>query len=360
VRQSVRRGFTTIELLVVISIIGVLIALLLPAVQAARESARRAQCTNNLKQIGLALHNYLSAYGTFPMGGSKNNRMTTQGTYDQYDVWSAHAAMLAQLDQAPWFNAINFDFAPEIDDGIAHPMNQTVTLRVLGLFLCPSDSYAGVHVTNSYHGSYGTTTNQNYPQSGGCTGLFTVEAAAGIASCTDGTSTTIAFSEALVGDGRGAARIGNNTATPSRYRGNAYQGSSVPAPPGAQALDASQAESAVLAGLQTCADAFRTTPEIADHRGWRWGLGVTGFTMFNTVQSPNDKQYPFGGCRFNAITSWNMDDGFVFGASSAHPGGVNVLFADGGVRFVKDGVARRVWWALGTKGGGEVTSDASF
>jgi len=133
----------------------------------------------------------------------------------------------------------------------------------------------------------------------------------------------------------------------------------VPEPAGARVVDAFQAEAAVLDGLRACGDAFRTTPGVADHRGWRWGLGVTGFTMFNTIQTPNDRRHPFGGCRFNAVTSWNMDDGFVYGAGSAHPGGVNVLYADGGVRFVKDGIARRVWWALGTKGGGEVTSDGS-
>jgi prepilin-type N-terminal cleavage/methylation domain-containing protein/prepilin-type processing-associated H-X9-DG protein len=355
-----RPAFTLIELLVVIAIIGLLLLLLMPGVQAARETGRRVQCMSALKEIGLALHNYHSINGVFPMGGSKNNRKTRPDSYDQWDVWSAHAAILPLLDQAVLFNAINFDFAPEIDDGIAHPMNSTVDLLVLGQFLCPSDPYAGQWVTNSYHGSYGTTTSSNYPQTGGCTGLFTVEVSYNLNQCKDGTASTIAFSEALVGDGRGYARIGNVAVDPSRYRGNAYMGSDIPEPPGIHVLDASTAESTVLNGMATCAELFRTSSAIADHRGWRWGLGVTGFTMFNTVQTPNDAQNPYGGCRFNTRTNWNMDDGFVFGASSAHPGGVNVLFVDGSVRFVKDRVSRRVWWALGTKSGGEAISGDSY
>jgi prepilin-type N-terminal cleavage/methylation domain-containing protein/prepilin-type processing-associated H-X9-DG protein len=354
------RGFTLIELLVVIAIISILIALLIPAVQAAREAAHRAQCVNHLKQMGLALHNYHSAMNVFPMGGSKNNRKETQDTYDRYSVWSAHAAMLNQIEQGPMFNAINFAFAPESNDGIAHPMNSTITLRVVALFLCPSDPNAGRADTNSYHASYGTTTNANYPETGGCTGLFTVEQSYSIAACADGTSSTVAFSEALVGDGGGCARSGSNCTNPSRYRGNVYLGSSVPEPTGSRVANAFASQAAVLSALQTCASAFRTRTDVADHRGWRWGQGVTGFTMFNTIQTPNDSQFPFGGCRFNGIVSWNMDDGFVYGASSNHPGGVNALFADGSVRFVKDGVQRNVWWSLGTRQGGEVVSSDQY
>jgi prepilin-type N-terminal cleavage/methylation domain-containing protein len=112
-KWKMRRAFTLIELLVVISIIAVLIALLLPAVQAAREAARRSQCTNNLKQIGLAMHNYHSTHGTFPLGGTvapaySNTYTTSWGT------WSAHALMLGYLEQAPLYNAANFSWATVI------------------------------------------------------------------------------------------------------------------------------------------------------------------------------------------------------------------------------------------------------
>ena len=356
IHPRIRGGFTLIEVLVAVAIIGTLVALLMLAVQSARDAARRTQCSNNLKQIGLALHNYHVSIGCFPMGGSKNNRKLDGDSYDQWSVWSAHAAILPALDQAPMFDAINFDFAPEIQDGVSHPMNATVNLAVVGVFLCPSDARAGQQNTCSYHGSYGTTTNDNYPQTGGCTGLFTVERSFAISTCRDGTSATVAFAEALVGDGMGYGRIGHNITDPSRYRGNVFMSAAAEAPPGSRAVDAFQARAAVLAGLDACAVGFRTTNYIADHRGWRWGLGVTGFSMFNTIQTPNDPQYPFGGCRFNGMPDWNMDNGFVFGASSQHPGGVNVLVADGGVRFIRDGIDRMVWWSLGTKAGGEAVS----
>jgi prepilin-type processing-associated H-X9-DG protein len=125
-------------------------------------------------------------------------------------------------------------------------------------------------------------------------------------------------------------------------------------------LDANQNVAATMTGLQNCARQFNTTTsQIAHHRGWRWADGVTGFTMFNTILTPNDQQFRFGGCRDGCGPGCNMDDGFVYGASSAHSGGVNVLMADGSVRFVKDSVSRPTWWALGTRSNGEtVSSDA--
>ncbi len=360
VHPRVAGGFTLIELLVVVAIIGTLVAFFLPAVQSARDAARRMQCANNLKQIGLALHNYHQNVGSFPMGGSKNNRKLNGDSYDLWSIWSAHAAILPGLEQTPMFDAINFDFAPEIRDGVSHPMNVTVNLAIVSTFLCPSDARAGQQNTCSYHGSYGTTTNDNYPQTGGCTGLFTVEQSFAISACEDGTSSTVAFAEALVGDGLGYGRIGHNITDPSRYRGNVFMSATVTAPPGSRTDDAFQNKAAVLEGLETCAVAFQKTNYIADQRGWRWGQGVTGFSMFNTIQTPNDHRYPFGGCRFNGMPDWNMDNGFVYGASSNHPGGVNVLFADGGVRFIKDGIDRMVWWSLGTKANGDAISEDQY
>src|SRR5881409_2773872 len=110
---STRRsaGFTLIELLVVIAIIAVLIALLLPAVQAAREAARRAQCVNNLKQIGLAMHNYHSSNGTFPQGHSQSaHQLGYSGAYAGWTEWSAQAEMLGFMEQTPLYNQINFNF----------------------------------------------------------------------------------------------------------------------------------------------------------------------------------------------------------------------------------------------------------
>src|SRR6476469_2356669 len=141
-----RRGFTLIELLVVIAIIAVLISLLLPAVQAAREAARRAQCVNNLKQIGLGLHNYHTGNDSFPMGGSANWSIFQPGQLYPWSGWSAQAAMLGYLDQQPLYNACNFNYAPTFwgGNGLREgttggaASNATINDTIINFFLCPS------------------------------------------------------------------------------------------------------------------------------------------------------------------------------------------------------------------------------
>ncbi|MGE3820439.1 MAG: DUF1559 domain-containing protein, partial [Isosphaeraceae bacterium] len=239
-----RAGFTLIELLVVITIIGVLIALLLPAVQAAREAARRAQCTNNLKQIGIALHNYQTALGVFPMGGSRNVR-DLPNKYDSWTCWSAQAMLLPYLEQSPLYDAINFDFAPEgFASDLAAAVNRTAHNASVSAFLCPSDPDAGGgRNLNSYHGCYGTTTNNATDRT---TGLFAIYPSYGINQVSDGTSTTIAFSEALVGQGG----FGNGEApgTTRQYRGNVVLGG-IAEPSGSRRLDANGDVAAVMRGL---------------------------------------------------------------------------------------------------------------
>ncbi|MHC5537642.1 DUF1559 family PulG-like putative transporter, partial [Singulisphaera rosea] len=215
-RRRRREGFTLIELLVVIAIIAVLIGLLLPAVQSAREAARRIQCVNNLKQLGLALHNYNSAYGSFPIAQSWAK--TTPGANYGGNPWSAHAQVLGYLEQQTVYNAINFNFAPAQALNLAYWTNSTILYTRLTSFICPSDGLSPTTLTNirmdfdcNYVGSTGTTVeavgavNQTVSirQS---TGLFHFDdpiqhgsRATNAASVTDGTSNTIAYSEHLIG-----------------------------------------------------------------------------------------------------------------------------------------------------------------
>jgi prepilin-type processing-associated H-X9-DG protein len=366
-----------IELLVVIAIIAVLIALLLPAVQSAREAARRAQCTNNLKQIGLAIHNYHTAYDVFPMGDSFQPGGNSPTNYGLWESWSSQSLLLGYLEQTPLYNAINFSWGPLASGTGSNDTsgyNTTVTHTIIASFLCPSDPYSGGGklCINNYASCFGVTGTPLYNWDGnntqfqwqdpsGSTGLFTFAIPYGVRDCTDGTSQTVAYAEWLVSDGRGND-FGNQT-PPSHYRGNLMSGVSASGPNDGEIYSAFMNPQAVLLNLQNCTAQFLTTStSVEDSKGWRWGIGAIGWSMFNNMQTPNDHDYPIGGCRDNfhaGGTSW-PDASFSIGAASNHPGGCNVLFGDGSVRFVKDSINRMTWWSIGTKAGGEVVSSDSF
>ncbi len=356
-RSPTRRGFTLIELLVVIAIIAVLIALLLPAVQAAREAARRAQCVNNLKQIGLGLHNYHQAHNNFPMGGTLSPTAPgplPNGVDNDWDVWSAQALMLPFLEQAPLYNAANFSLAAE--NGAGGPANATVYNTNLNSYMCPSDGMAGRFCNNSYAACYGNTSKMPdyYPKGAwgndvGSTGLFAVWTSYGIADCIDGTSNTIAYSEAMVGNNQnnnGNYYIGNGQANDG---GNGA----------AKVTDGYTQQALILAELQNCSTKFSTKAlpgSVSGRRGWRWAEGIPGFSMFNTLQVPNDGTYNVNYCRQDCDGGCNMDQAVSVRASSFHSGGANACMADGSVKFFKNTINRTTWWALGTRASGEVIS----
>ncbi|MGA8350777.1 MAG: DUF1559 domain-containing protein, partial [Isosphaeraceae bacterium] len=356
-----RRGFTLIELLVVIAIIAVLIALLLPAVQAAREVARRAQCSNNLKQIGLAMHNYHSSNDKFPQGMSQSAfALNYAGGYSGWGEWSAQAEMLPYLEQAPVYSAINFCFG--MIHGYGGACNLTASTRVIDAFCCPSDNnvafggapsssetqYTNYGYTagwppniNSYRGSLGTTTaaNVNVPGAnvpvgyaacqpdpfnfyGGTsctsntTGLFTYWNCYGIRDCLDGTSNTVAFAEGLVGDA--------TNPLPS-HRNNAIMG--VTAAATAEAFDASALswQNVIVPALNACTVAYQAGGgNFRGDTGLRWGYGSTAYTLFQTVVPPNSKQYPWNTCE-DQCGGCNLNAGTFVNAQSNHPGGVNVM-----------------------------------
>jgi prepilin-type N-terminal cleavage/methylation domain-containing protein/prepilin-type processing-associated H-X9-DG protein len=368
-----RHGFTLIELLVVIAIIAVLIALLLPAVQSAREAARRMQCTNNLKQIGLGLHNYHSAIGCFPLGVSRYGLVTTYN----WDCWSGHALMLANLEQTQLYNAANFSLGNNAANSYGYYANSTVTGTRISVYLCPSDPNAGsLQVLRtadnrndtldvSYVASAGTTTNSpnntaptNLWATQGSTGLFWWYISYGIQNVTDGTSNTVAYSEALVSNfgGSNAGSV-DNSGMPINYGGTSTTGISG-AGGAAQQYDANQNPAAILAGLQACTVAIQNRQGLSNCRGIFWEVGSLGMTMFNTIVAPNSTQYNWGDCRYTG--GGYPNDATFANANSLHPGGVNVLMADGSVRFVKSSINQATWWALGTRANGEVVSSDSY
>jgi prepilin-type N-terminal cleavage/methylation domain-containing protein/prepilin-type processing-associated H-X9-DG protein len=383
--MKARRGFTLIELLVVIAIIAVLIALLLPAVQSAREAARRIQCTNNIKQLGLALHNYISANNAAPPG-IVNTYYVYPGVGVQlstWTAWSAQALMLPYVEQGPLYNAANFNWNC-CYNGMGDAINRTVYSTRIASFLCPSDGLAGQQNINSYQGSIGTSTIQ-YPTDGNTTGLFNVynnlpnlpspqpsTSSVSLAAITDGTSNTIAFGEGLVGD------YSKN----SNYRGNGMagaadvplvSGSGLPGTPGISGNNSESNPQAVLQALSNC-NAFWASPSlktcsgytsccmvgIKQYDGKTWALGERGYTLFNTIVPPNSKQYPWRNCRLTTCLPCAPEGSSFINASSYHPGGANFAFADGSVRFIKDSVSMLTYQAIGTRNGGEVVSSDSY
>jgi len=341
---SRRRGFTLIELLVVIAIIAVLIALLLPAVQAAREAARRSQCLNNMKQMGLAMHNYHQAVGSFPMGNMI--AYSYVGTQTTWGTFSAHTLLLPYMDQTPLYNACNFSW--DVWYGTGSNINSTVWNTKVSAFLCPSDKNAGYNFLNSYYGSFGTGTN---PWSTQTNGIFAPENTAySIAAVTDGTSNTISHVEGLTG---------STTNYTEKWR--AYVSGVLGTVPCNLLLnDARSNLPAVMQVANQCVQMVQNGQVGTNNdRGLRWQTGSPGLSLTSIIIPPNSAQYPIAGCRWDCSSTCGIDFGHIFVPSSAHPGGVNTLFADGSVRFVKSSVNQMTWMALGSTNDGEtVTSDS--
>ena len=385
-RSQIRRGFTLIELLVVIAIIAVLIALLLPAVQAAREAARRSQCINNLKQIGLGMHNYQSSNGSFPQGMSSSAvNPGYAGGYAGWTEWSAQAELLGYMEQTPIYNSINFSFCG--GQGYGFTCNSTGAFATIASFLCPSDgnakgatfiasygNYSYPPGNNSYRGSVGTTT-QPYDdmQRGvqgfgdcrpdplniaggtpGCrsftTGVFTYWGTYDLRDITDGSSNTVAFAESLTGNPQlvpkpGVAVIGVSAAdtynvpdaTTQYYNGN------------------------LNTALQACNTAFKAAASgsLSNANGVRWAWGAVGMTLMNTVVPPNSTMYTFNACR-TSCSGCSPDDSSYSNAQSNHPGGCNFLFADGSVKFLKSTINQLTYLQLGTRANGEVISADAY
>jgi prepilin-type N-terminal cleavage/methylation domain-containing protein/prepilin-type processing-associated H-X9-DG protein len=320
------RGFTIIELMVVIVIIGLLCALLMPAVSASREAARRAQCVNNLKQLALAAAAYESTHAVFPYGVGGG---APPGA-GRVPRWSTHSQLLTALDQMNVFNALNFSGVAWMSDPVYGPPNRTALETKLSVFLCPSDPdwsadpYHLGHV--SYRGNAGTLPYNLAADSpdgtGRNDGVFWYQSAVRIASITDGTSNTALFGERCLGTGAW-----------SDPRADYYMTGKSPA--------ACRGTGAGILGR------YGVAHELS---GQRWGDGALFYTRYNHVLPPN-----MPSCLLGCTTDFGCP--IVVSASSRHPGGVNLARADGSVQFVKDSIAHSIWSGYGTIAGGEILND---
>ena len=342
-----RRAFTLIELLVVIAIIAILIALLLPAVQQAREAARRTQCRNNLKQLGLALHNYESSVTTFPPNLVPG--LYPGQSYGNYSAgnWGVLAFLSPYLDQTPIYNLMNLNaptYAATPPYNIADPNNALAASFKIPMFLCPSDR------AQSLGGDYGVASlgpaNYCANQGSGTTaltggtingspynadGVMFANSRIRIADITDGTSNTACMSESVLGDGPRSA-------------------------PGTTPPASSQKVYAYNTSYSNVDDASCANPtmwNVQDLRQFLWYSGEIRNTSYNHYYNPNDTRWD---CITNAGSLGYTGVGWK-AARCLHVGGVHLLMCDGAVRFVSNNIDNKLWRALATRAGGEVNGE---
>jgi prepilin-type N-terminal cleavage/methylation domain-containing protein/prepilin-type processing-associated H-X9-DG protein len=345
-----RRGFTLIELLVVIAIIAVLIALLLPAVQAAREAARRSQCVNNLKQLGLAIMNYADVNGALPPTAEASTGID----------YGMKPRILPFLEQGVMFNSVNFSLSWNNSTG--YP-NATVYKSAINSFLCPSDGTfpnfnrptGTVVAGNNYGNNIGTTLSFNGGRFDGPAYLVDTPTYGGVvtlASIVDGTSNTAIWSEFRKGRGTSTSTA---TAPQDGPQGVAYQMTLTDTKYTQPALSGSIQQTLQAIGA-ACA---RGTPQY-DLLGYNWmdGWGGAG-GPYSHMLPPNHVSCVFptdspptgrGPTEFRNMIA----------ANSNHSGGVNMGFLDGSVRFIKNSISMGTYAALATMAGGEIIDAGGY
>jgi prepilin-type N-terminal cleavage/methylation domain-containing protein/prepilin-type processing-associated H-X9-DG protein len=357
---SRRRGFTLIELLVVIAIIAVLIALLLPAVQAAREAARRAQCVNNLKQLGLAVHNYESSNQCFPPllesfpTAAYGNPAIVQSTGAWPLTWAV--TLLPMIEQTALYSLTNFTWAG------SSAQNSTLYYTKVSALICPSESQAigpwisttwtnyranigGPPAFSSWNGPIVAYKDNIYGTSGSTgpnTGPVT------IAGISDGTSNTALISERLVGIGTNQALASSPNAKRYMFSASPYMGlDQAPATAGTN----------VNAFVNSCKSIAGTAQSISTGGNPNWSgscwsgshTSTLDFNSYNHIMPPNSLA-----CSAQNYAPGTSGDSITPGSN--HSGGINAVFCDGSVKFIKNTIALQTWWAIGTRNLSEVVS----
>jgi len=320
-----RLAFTLVELLVVIAVIGILIGLLLPAVQAAREAARRMSCTNNLKQLGLALHMHHDTLGYFPSQRDRQEAPVPPSEQGFYR-WGPLALMTPYLEQTAIHRAIDLQkplyvFVP--GSVTTHPDLTVSVATKVPTFLCPSDPFDRVSAewgATSYYANNGTALDGGVYED--CDGLFYIDSRKRFRDVVDGTSNTAAFSESLVGTGGADSTRGAANQGPNRDQASVWNAG------------------ATTVTDDWCLDDART---VVFRRGEKWADGSVNDSGYHHFRTPNAAE---NDCysRFASIKS----------ARSRHPGGVNVVLADGSVRTVADTIDRVTWQRVGSIADGQV------
>lgn len=357
-----RAAFTLVELLVVIAIIGVLVALLLPAIQAAREAARRAQCANNLKQIGIALHNYHDANKQFPTQTTGSKPTDDGGCGDGFYSWMV--PLLPQLEETALYESIdrtvgmmdqcNLESPADYHDltiSAEHP-NARAAATVVATFLCPSDSSESTSVLGTanpapanYTGNVGWLVNTTgadgrSPATEHTNGFFGLDnpkerdpwqlAKVSIRSFTDGLSHTAAVSERRITSARSMVELASMPVALHSFCG------------GSAGVKRSLPNWQSYCGSVSLPDPVYSVPL---GRSWISGWSAVGNTYMHVMPIGERSCHLLGG---------EDDGGNAVTPSSQHPGGINLLMGDGRVEFTSESIDLRLWWSRGSRDGGEV------